>query len=749
MAKRKRNRALEQEDLFLGSAPIVDQRITETVEKNYMPYAMSVIISRAIPEIDGFKPAHRKVLYTMYKMGLMNGPRTKSTNVVGQTMKLNPHGDASIYETLVRLTRGNEALLHPFIDSKGTFGKQYSSEMAYAASRYTEVKLDPFCSEIFGGIDKDAVDLVPNYDNTMKEPVLLPTSFPNILVSANMGIAVGMASRICSFNLAEICDGTIEILKDPDTTAEKLLEIVKAPDFPGGAFLLYNREQLLHIYETGKGSFRMRARYSYDKEANCIDIVQIPYSTSLEIIMKKLTELVKEGKLKEISDFRNEIDRNGFKLTLDLKRGVDPDALMEKLYAMTALQDDFSCNFNVLIDGTPVQTGIVGILKEWIRFRMSCVKRELSYDLKKKQERMHLLVALGKILLDIDLAIKIVRETKNDKDVVPNLMEGFSIDQIQAEYIAEIKLRNLNKEYILDRVKELEELRKEIEDLNDLVKSDARLKKYIARQLMEVKRKFGMPRRTQLIYEETIKAAPKVAPEVENYPVRIVLSREGYFKKITMQSLRGSDELKFKEGDFLRMAEESDNTKKLIFFSDRGQCYKSQVAAFDCTKASALGDYVPAKLKFDAEERCLFGKSLSEYNENHHFIFIFENGKAVRVPVTAYETKSLRSKLTGAYSTASPITAIFYEEEPFEIVLVSDAKTAVTLNTSLIPVNATRTSRGVAVFDLKKGGRVVEAFSASDCPYEQPSAYRRLKIPAKGIKLTEHDIRKQQISLIE
>lgn len=749
MARKSKNKNPEHEDLFVNSAPVVDQKITETVEKNYMPYAMSVIISRAIPEIDGFKPSHRKVLYTMYKMGLMTGARTKSANVVGQTMRLNPHGDASIYETMVRLTRDNESLLHPFVDSKGSFGKQYSSDMAYAASRYTEVKLDPFCSEIFGGIDKDAVDFVPNYDNTMKEPVLLPTSFPNILVSANMGIAVGMASKICSFNLAEICDGTIQILKNPDTTPEELMDIVKAPDFPGGAYLLYNKEQLLNIYTTGRGSFRMRARYVYDKSANCIDIIQIPYSTSIEIIMKKLADLVKEGKLREVSDFRDEIDLNGFKLTLDLKRGVDPDALMEKLYSLTALQDDFSCNFNVLIDGSPVQTGIVGILKEWIRFRMSCVKRELTFDLKKKQDRLHLLVALGKILLDIDLAIKIVRETKNDKDVVPNLMKGFSIDEIQAEYIAEIKLRNLNKEYILNRVNEIEDLRKEIEDLSDLIKSEARLKKHIAKQLLAVKQKFGMPRRTQLIYDDVPKVIPKKVAEVENYAVRLVLSKEGYFKKITMQSLRGSDELKFKDGDSLRYVEDSDNRKKLIFFSDKAQCYKSQVSAFDCSKASALGDYVPAKLKFESDEKCIFTKSLDEYNEKHNVIFLFENGKAVKVPVTAYETKANRNKLTGAYSSASPIVAIFYEESPFEITMVSDVKTAITLNTALIPVNATRTSRGVTIFELKKGSRVAEVYVSETCPYEKPSAYKRIKIPAKGIKLTEHDIQKQQISLIE
>ncbi len=748
MPKKRSKKTVDEKDLFLNTAPILDQRITETIEKNYMPYAMSVIISRAIPEIDGFKPSHRKVLYTMYKMGLLTGQRTKSANVVGQTMKLNPHGDASIYETLVRLTRGNESLLHPFIDSKGSFGKQYSSD-AYAASRYTEVKLDPFCSEIFGGIDKDAVDFVPNYDNTMKEPVLLPTSFPNILVSANMGIAVGMASRICSFNLAEICDGTIQILKDPNTTPEQLLDIVKAPDFPGGAFVVYNKEQLLNIYTTGRGSFKMRARYSYDKAENCIDILQIPYSTSLEIIMKKLVDLVKEGKLREISDFRDEIDKNGFKLTLDLKKGVDPDALMAKLYKLTALEDDFSCNFNVLIDGSPVQTGIVGILKEWIRFRMGCVKRELNFELNKKKERMHLLQALGKILLDIDLAIKIIRETKNDKDVIPNLMKGFSIDEVQAEYIAEIKLRNLNKEYILNRVKEIEDLRQEIEDLTELVSSEARLKKHIAKQLLEVKKKYGIPRKTQLIYESDIIDSLPETTVKDNYPVRIVLSKEGYFKKITMQSLRGSDELKFKDGDSLRSLEESDNEKKLLFFSDKGQCYKSSVSVFDCTKASALGEYVASKLKFDSDEKCIFMKSHDGYNEKHNIIFIFENGKGVKIPVTAYETKGNRSKLTGAYSTVSPVVAIFYEDKNTELTLVSDAKTAITINSSLIPVNSTRTSRGVTLFELKKGFKVTEVYTSSDCPYEKVSAYKRIKVPAKGIKLSEHDIKKQQISLID
>ena len=751
MARKTKKKLDDRELAFEQPAPVIEQPIIETVEKNYMPYAMSVIIARAIPEIDGFKPSHRKVLYTMYKMGLLTGPRTKSANVVGATMQLNPHGDASIYETLVRLTKGNESLLHPFIDSKGIFGKQYSSDLAYAASRYTEVKLDPICAELFGGIDKNAVDMVPNYDNTTKEPILLPTSFPNILVSANMGIAVGMASKICSFNLAEICDGTIQILKNPDTTPEELLDIIKAPDFPGGASLIYNKEQLLQIYRTGKGSFRMRARYTYNKSENRIEITQIPYSTTIEIITKKMVEMIKEGKLKELSDFCDETDKDGFSFTLDLKKGVNPDALMEKLYAQTALQDDFSCNFNVLINGSPVQTGIVGILKEWIRFRMECVKRELSFDLKKKQDRLHLLIALGKILLDIDLAIKIVRETKNDKDVIPNLMKGFSIDEIQAEYIAEIKLRNLNKEYILNRVKEIDDLRKEIEDLSDLIKSESRLKKYIAKQLLEIKKKYGIPRRTQLIYDEIPKYQPKAIVETESYPVQLVLSQEGYLKKITMQSLRGSDDMKFKEGDSLRYQEESDNKNMLLFFSDKALCYKSTVSAFDNCKASALGEFVASKLKFEQgqDEKCIFMKSLDKYDEKHNIIFIFQNGKAVKVPLTAYETKANRNKLVGAYSSASPIAAILYEETPFEITMISDAKNAITINSALIPTNATRTSRGVTVFELKKGSIIAEVYPSTECPYENPTAYRRIKVPAKGIKLTEHDLKKQQTNLFD
>ena len=749
-AKKGKKKDLDRDDSFSGEiAPILDQPITDTIEKNYMPYAMSVIISRAIPEIDGFKPAHRKVLYTMYKMGLMTGARTKSANVVGATMKLNPHGDSSIYETLVRLTRGHEALLHPFVDSKGSFGKQYSSEMAYAASRYTEVKLESFCSEIFGGIDKNAVDMVPNYDNTSKEPSLLPTSFPNILVSANIGVAVGLMSKICSFNLAEICDGTIAILKNPDTTAGELLDIVKAPDFPGGAYLLYNKDQLLKIYETGKGSFKLRARYVYDKQNNCIDIIQIPYTTSVEQIQDDLAKLMRADKLREVDEYRDEIDRNGFKLTLDLKKDVDPDLLMTKLYHLTSLESSFPCNFNVLINGFPIQTGIVGILKEWIRFRMECVRRELSFDLDKKKDRLHLLNGLYMIMLDIDLAIKIVRETKNDKDVVPNLMEAFSIDEVQAEFVAEIKLRNLNKEYILSRTQEIEQLQNEIEDLDDLVKSTARLKKYIAKQLLEIKKKYGIPRRTQLIFEDAKEASAKKAliSQVPEYDVRLVLSKGGYLKKITSKSLQGNSNFTFGEHDGLLVQEESKNSYTALFFSDGAKVYKSSVSVFENCKASEMGTFVPSKLKFDKNEKCVFMKTFAKLEEKHNFVFVFANGKAVKVSAINYDLS--RSKATAAYSTASPIVAIFYEAQPFDITMVSDAGTAITISTSLIPLKTTKTAQGTTMFELKKGSAVVGAYNAENCPYSKPSDYKRIKVPAKGIKLVEHDIRKQQTTLFD
>ncbi len=744
MAKKKKE---DNREVVGAAAPITDQLLSDTMVSNYMPYSMSVIISRAIPEIDGFKPAHRKLLYTMYKMGLLTGQRTKSANIVGQTMKLNPHGDASIYETMVRLTRGNEALLHPYVDSKGSFGKQYSSDMAYAAPRYTQAKLDAFCTEIFRGIDKNAVEMVPNYDNTMTEPLLLPTAFPNVLVSANMGIAVGMASQICSFNLGEICDGAIQVLRNPHTDVDQMLDIVKAPDFPGGASLIYNRQQMADIYRTGRGSISLRARYVYDKAENCIDVIQIPYSTTVEAIMKKLTELVRDGKLKEISDFRDEIDLSGFKLTIDLKKGTDPNQLMNKLYKLTPLQDKFACNFNVLVGGVPRQMGIIEILREWITFRMGCVKRELTYDLERKEERLHLLLGLAKILLDIDKAIRIVRNTPLEKDVVPNLMEGFSIDEIQANYIAEIKLRNLNREYILNRTKEIETLQQEIADLKDLIGSEARLKTYISKQLKEIKAKYGKARMTQLIYDEDLDDYIE-EDQVDTTPVRLWLTKEGYFKKINQQALRTSGEQKVKEGDGILLVEDTDNSAELVFFSDGAQCYKSKVAAFEATKASLLGDYVAGKLSFDGQEKTVFMKSLHQYKENEYFIFIFANGKGVKVPVSAYETKSNRKKLSGAYSDASPIVAIFYEKEPIDLLLVADNHRAIQISSALIPVKTTRTSQGVTLMSLKKDQQVIEAMPAATRDTSGTKGLRKIKIPATGVPFERFDPIEDQISLL-
>ncbi len=729
-------------------APIQPQIITETIEKNYMPYVMSVIISRAIPEIDGLKPSHRKLLYTMYKMGLLTGPRTKSANVVGATMKLNPHGDMAIYETMVRLTRGNESLLHPFVDSKGSFGKQYSSDMRFAASRYTEVKLDTFCNELFRGIDKDAVDLIDNYDGTMKEPVLLPTTFPNVLVTPNTGIAVGMASSICSFNLSEICDGTIALLKNPKLSVERMLDIVKAPDFPGGGAILYNRDDMRQLYETGSGSVRIRSRYNYDKSANCIDIIQIPYSTTIEVILKRISDLVKEGKLKEITDFRDEIDLSGFKLTLDLRRGVDPEKLMNKLFRLTPLEDSFKCNFNILIDSTPRQMGVIEILSEWIRFRMGCLRRELAFDLKKKQDKLHLLLGLGKILLDIDKAIRIIRQTEKEEDVVPNLMKGFSIDQIQAEYIAEIKLRNLNKQYIINRISEIENLQAEIAHIEEILGDDLKVKALISSQLTEIKKKYGQPRRSQLIHINDLPAEEE-EEEIENYNVRLYLTREGYFKKITLQSLRGNDEQKLKDGDELIFTQDTDNLSDLIFVTDKCQIYRAKTTDFDCVKASAMGDYIPAKLNMDEGEKPVFMRIQKGYPAGENFVFIFENGKGVRVPVSAYETKGNRRKLVNAYSSASPIAGVFYEEEkhPFEVMLVSDADRAIILKTSLIPVKTTRTSGGVTLMTMKKGQKLVRCLKDFEETYENAKGYRKLKIPASGQLLAEKDLRVQQLKI--
>ena len=716
------------------AAPATPQLITDVIEQNYMPYTMSVIISRAIPEIDGFKPAHRKLLYTMYKMGLLTGQRTKSANIVGQTMKLNPHGDAAIYETMVRLTRGNEALLHPFVDSKGSFGKQYSRDMAYAASRYTEAKLDPFCAEIFRGVDKDAVDMVPNYDNSTTEPTLLPTSFPNILVSPNMGIAVGMASSICSFNLGEVCDATIALLRHPNTATDTLMDIIKAPDFPGGAYIIYNREAMRRVFETGRGPLRMRARYSYDKDANCIDVTQIPYSTSIEAIIAKITDAVKSGKIKDITDVRDEIDLSGFKLTIDLRRGTDPDKLMTKLYKLTPLEDAFDCNFNVLIYGAPRQLGVADILREWIRFRMGCLRRELGFDLGKKKEKLHLLLGLGKILLDIDRAIAIVRGTAKESEVVPNLMQAFNLDEIQAEYIAEIKLRHLNREYIMERIKEIENLKAEIADLEATIGDDLRVKAEIVKQLTEIKKKYAKPRKTQLIGDDEIEVAT-ADDFVENYNAKLILTHDGYFKKITLVSLRGSDEQKLKEGDRITHTIDCDNTAEVLFVTDRCQMYKARVRDFDPVKASALGDFLPAKLGMADGERPIAMLLLREGLETCNMIYIFANGKGVRVSLSAYQLTSARKKFSGVYSAASPIVAAILEDAPKDVILVSSQNKAITIKSALIPEKSTRTAGGVTLFTLKAGATIVYADETEKSIYPDPQNYRKIKIPATGSAL--------------
>lgn len=739
MAKRT-SKKIEKKEII--HKPPIPQPITETIEKNYMPYVMSVIVSRAIPEIDGLKPAHRKLLYTMYKMGLLTGNRTKSANIVGQTMKLNPHGDAAIYETMVRLTRGNESLLHPLVDSKGSFGKQYSSDMKYAASRYTEAKLDPFCAELFRGIDKNAVDFVDNYDGTMQEPTLLPTSFPNVLVTPNKGIAVGMASEICSFNLAEVCDATIAILKNPKTDTEKILDIMKAPDFPGGGTIIYNRDTMRQIYETGSGSVKIRARYVYDKAQNCIDIIQIPYSTSIELIMKKLTELIKEGKVKEIVDFRDEIDLSGFKLTLDLRRGTDPDKLMTRLYKLTPLEDSFKCNFNILIKGSPRQMGVVEILNEWIKFRMECCRRELTFDLQKKKDKLHLLLGLSRILLDIDKAISIIRGTENDSDVIPNLMSGFSIDEIQAEYVANIKLRNLNHEYLVNHINEMEGLEAEIAKIEEILGDELKLRGYISKQLTEVKKKYGKPRVSMIADDSEIEEYVH-EEHIEKSDVHIYMTREGYFKRITPQSLRGNDEQKVKDGDSVVFYEFTDSHADLIIFTDQCKVFKTSVSEFDNCKASDMGEFIPAKLGMDPGEKPIFIKVIRDYPEDHNMVFIFENGKGVRVPISAYQTKGTRRKLIGAYSSASPIVAAFYEEEkhPYDILIVNDQSKGIIIKTSLIPLKTSRTSAGSTLFTCKKGQTITRA-SAKFAEHLDDKGYKKIKIPATGTAIPEKDLKK-------
>jgi len=729
----------------MGLRPeVLEQPITETLELNYMPYAMSVIVSRAIPEIDGFKPSHRKLLYTMYQMHLLGGSRTKSANIVGQTMKLNPHGDAAIYDTMVRLSRGYGALLHPLVDSKGNFGKVYSRDMAWAASRYTEARLDPICGELFRDIDQDAVDFVDNYDGSMKEPSLLPTTFPNVLVCANQGIAVGMASNLCGFNLGEVCDAAIARMKDPGCD---LMTIIKAPDFSTGGQLLYDGAAIAEIYRTGRGSVKLRAKWRYVKEENLIEVYEIPYSTTSEAILDKVAELVKAGKLKEISDMRDETDLSGLKLTIDLKRGTDPDKLMGRLFQMTPLQDSFACNFNILIAGMPKVMGVGEILDEWIAWRMDCVRRRTYYICKKKEDRLHLLKGLKRILLDIDKAIRIIRETEIDAEVIPNLMIGFGIDQIQAEYVAEIKLRNLNREYILKRVDEVDSLTDEIADLKDIINSSKRLQKIMAEELQNVKKKYDVPRRTEIVYEyqqaETEKAA---AAEVPDYPVNVFISREGYFKKITPLSLRMGGDQKYKEGDSPFLHWEGTNRDELLVFTDRQQCYKTRLSDFEDAKASVLGDYLPTKLGMDPDEKFLWACCPGDYTA--HLLFFFENGKAARVELSAYQTQTKRKRLTGAYSDKSPLVSAALLAEDQEMAVCSTEGRCVVFHTASLTPKTTRSTQGVNVMTLKPKYRVEWVKPLTKTTIVNPARYRARSLPIAGALLKEEDRGETQMTLL-
>ncbi|MBQ5928187.1 MAG: topoisomerase IV [Oscillibacter sp.] len=723
-------------------AAVVEQPITDTLEVNYMPYAMSVIVSRAIPEIDGFKPSHRKLLYTMYKMGLLTGARTKSANIVGQTMRLNPHGDAAIYDTMVRLSRGYGALLTPFVDSKGNFGKAYSRDMAWAAPRYTEAKLTTICNELFRDIDGDTVDFVDNYDNTMKEPALLPTTFPNILVSANSGIAVGMASQFCGFNLKEVCDTTVAYLKNPDCD---LFETLLAPDFPTGGELIVDTNALREIYETGRGSVRVRAKYRYVKSENLIEIYEIPYSTTVEAILDKVAELIKAGKAKEIADMRDETDLSGLKLTIDLKRGVDPDKLMARLYKQTTLEDSFPCNFNVLIAGMPRVLGVRAILEEWTAWRTESVRRRIFYILGKRKEKLHLLKGLKRILLDIDKAIRIIRETEVEAEVIPNLMIGFGIDQIQAEYVAEIKLRNINKEYILKRVAETADLEEEIEDLEDILSSPRRVKKIIVDELNAVSKKYGEPRKTTLVYAHEIETAVE-EEEAPEYGVHIFLSKEGYFKKITPQSLRMSGEQKFKEGDSLRQSFETTSNAEIMFFTDQAQVYKTRLGEFDDTKASVLGDYLPGKLKMDSGENVIYAVLPGDYSGS--LLFFFENGKAARVELKAYQTTSNRRKLTGAYSDKSPLAAMLRIDEETELAVYSTEPRCLVFHTALLAPKATRSAQGVGVMTLKPKWHLERVEPLEATPIQNKSRYRVRSLPAAGALLRQEDSEEQQMEIL-
>ncbi len=724
-------------------ADVVEQRITDTLETNYMPYAMSVIVSRAIPEIDGFKPSHRKLLYTMYKMGLLNGARTKSANIVGQTMRLNPHGDAAIYDTMVRLSKGYGALLHPFVDSKGNFGKVYSRDMAWAASRYTEAKLSAICAELFRDIDSDTVDFIDNYDNTMKEPALLPTTFPNILVSANQGIAVGMASQLCGFNLGEVCDTTIAYLKNPDCD---LTETLLAPDFPTGGEVICDVDALREIYSTGRGGVKVRARWRYDKKENLIEVYEIPYTTTTEAIMDKVAELIKAGKVREITDMRDETDLNGLKLTIDLKRGTDPDKLMQKLMKSTTLQDTMSCNFNVLIAGMPRVMGVRELLDEWCAWRTECVRRRVYFVMSKKKDKLHLLKGLKRILLDIDKAIRIIRETEAEADVVPNLMIGFGIDQVQAEYVAEIKLRNINKEYILKRVEETSALQDEIEDLEDILARPARVKKIIVTELEDVHKKYAEPRRTGIVYGHEVEEYTEEIT-VDDYAVSVFLSREGYFKKITPASLRMNAEQKYKEGDALAQSFETSNAAEVMFFTDKCQVYKTRLSDFDDTKASALGDYLPAKLGMDEGESVVYMVLPGDYRG--WMLFFFENGKAAKVELSAYRTTSNRRKLTGAYSDKSPLRTALCLREDCELAVYSTEPRVLVFSTALLGSKTTRATQGVAVLTLKKKFTLDYACPAEATGIANLARYRARSLPAVGALLKAEDSDEKQISLMD
>lgn len=745
MAKRRRTQPAatgKTHGVINGAGEVVEQNIDSTIRENYMPYAMSVILSRAIPEIDGFKPSHRKLLYTMYKMGLLNGARTKSANIVGATMKLNPHGDSAIYDTMVRLSRGYEALLHPYVDSKGNFGKFYSRDMAWAASRYTEAKLDKICNELFRDIDKDTVDFVDNYDNTMKEPSLLPVAFPSVLVNTNTGIAVGMASNICSFNLKEICETTAALIRDPN---HDVMQTLPAPDFIGGCQIIYDENALRQVYETGKGGIKLRARYEYDKSANCIDVLSIPSTTTCEVIIEKIIDLVKTGKIKDIADVRDETGIDGLKITIDLKRGVDPDRLMAKLYRFTTLEDSFSCNFNVLIGGVPRVLGVKALLEEWIAFRIECVRRRTYFDRNKKAEKLHLLKGLEAILLDIDKAVKIVRETDEEAEVVPNLMIGFGIDEVQAEYVAEIKLRHLNREYILKRTAEIEALEKEIAELDEILKSKTRIKTIIVKEFKEIAEKYGQPRKSIIIYEDIVSYTEE-KDDVPDYPVNLFFTKEGYFKKITPQSLRMSSNHKLKDGDEIAQTCEFSNNGELLFFTDKCQVYKAKAADFADTKASTLGDYVPAKLGMDEGENAVYMVATKDYKGI--LLFAFENGKLAKVPLEAYQTKTNRKKLTGAYSDKSPLAGMVFFTEDKEFLLKASSGRMLLIHSGAINLKTTRSTQGVAVMKLKKGHRLFEISEYVEGTFAKPQRYRTKTLPTLGAMPANEDSTDEQLTLI-